>query len=76
MNKELFIPILVGLALPGVRKIGTYRTRSFPLVLTLTEENNLEDTQGGREVELGNTEPQLVPLGAVVVGSESFAPVG
>lgn len=52
------------------------RPRPLLLVLTLTEESNLEDAQGGRKAELGNMEPQLVPLGAVVLGNESIAPVG
>lgn len=36
------------------------------LVLTLTGEKNMEDTQGGKNVELGTVESQLVPLEAAV----------
>lgn len=71
MHEEFFIPILVSLALPGFRKTGMYRPRPLLLVLTLTEGSNLEDAQGRRKVE-----PQLVPLGAVILGNESVAPVG
>jgi hypothetical protein len=46
------------------------------LVLTLTGEKNMEDTQGGKNVELGTVESQLVPLEAAVRGRESTAPVG
>lgn len=51
------------------------QTKAFALGAH-TEESNLEDAQGGRKVELGNMEPQLVSLGAVVLGNESVAPVG